>query len=109
MTRLFKVERYALDFVLADNEKQAENYDLDSPGKTVTEITEMSPEQEGFNWNPYDANGWGRGETCGEWLARTAANRLREKETEQLAKSALSKLSQPEIATVLEWASKPQI
>ena len=112
MTRLFRVERHEFDFVLADNEKQAGKFNLDNsqPVKTVTEITDLAPGELGFDWNPYIAESDAYiDETCGEWLARTAADRLREKEAEQLAKSALSKLSQPEIDAVLEWASKPQI
>lgn len=56
MQKLFKVERYAFDFVLADNSSQAKDFDFDNsdPTKTVTEITEMSPEREAFKRNPYD-------------------------------------------------------
>ena len=109
MQKLFKVERYAFDFVLADNSSQAKDFDFDNsdPTKTVTEITEMSPEREAFKRNPYDLKTclW-LNETCGEWLQRTATDRLREKESEQLARSALSKLSSAEYTAVLEWASK---
>ena len=107
--KLFKVELYVFDFVLADNASQARDFDFEKsdPTKTVTEITEMSPEQEGFKWNPYDLKTdiW-LNETCGDWLQRTAADRLKEKETEQLATSALSRLSSAEYTAVLEWASK---
>jgi hypothetical protein len=107
--KLFKVERYEFDFVLAEDAKQARDFEIgdSDPTKTVTEITEMSPEQEGFKWNPYDARSrtWAD-ETCGEWLKRTERDRLREKEAEQLVGLALSKLSSVEKAAVLEWASK---
>jgi hypothetical protein len=48
--KLFKVERYEFDFVLAEDAKQARDFEIgdSDPTKTVTEITEMSPEQEGF-------------------------------------------------------------
>jgi hypothetical protein len=113
--KLFKVERYEFDFVLAEDAKQARGFEFgdSDPTKTVTEITEMSPEQEGFNtrpgllWNPCDARSrtWAV-ETCGEWLKRTEEGRLREKEAEQLVGLALSKLSSVEKAAVLDWASK---
>ena len=107
--KLFKVERYEFDFVLADNASQARDFDFDDsdPTKTVTEITEMSPEQEGFKWNPCDSRSrtWAN-ETCGEWLKRTESDRLREKEADQLASLALNKLTLTERAAVLEWASK---
>jgi len=47
---LFKVERYEFDFVLVEDAKQARDFEIgdSDPTKTVTEITEMSPEQEGF-------------------------------------------------------------
>lgn len=50
MTRLFKVERHEFDFVLADNEKQADTFNLDNshPVKTVTEITDLAPGEPGL-------------------------------------------------------------
>lgn len=64
LPRLYKVERHGFDFVLAENSNEAKSTDLDIKLETtVTEITEMSPKDEGYSWKPRDA--WGIGQKKG--------------------------------------------
>jgi hypothetical protein len=108
LPRLYKVERYGFDFVLAGSVDEAESavtlLDLEFEG-TVTEITEMSPKQKGYYWNPMVAKtgDWVE-ETCGEWLENTAEARRQEKEKVFVRNAALAKLSEEEKAVILEWA-----
>jgi DNA-directed RNA polymerase specialized sigma subunit len=97
LPRLYKVERYGFDFVLVENSNEAKSTDLDIKLETtVTEITEMSPKDEGYSWKPRDAWGDRAKEGCGEWLERTAEQRRQEENKEQLLESALNKLSEEE-------------
>jgi hypothetical protein len=106
LPRLYKVESYAFDFVIAENAEEAERANLDLQYEaTVTEITEMAPIEDGYNWNPLDAkSGVWQELTCGEWLEQTAEVRRLEEEKTLLRDAAMAKLTQVELAAILDWA-----
>lgn len=109
MLKLFKIERYEFDFVLAANAKQAEDFEFgdSDPTTTVTEVTEMSPSTPGITWNPYNTlTGTWIDQNCGEWLRETEETRLQEKELETVLGDAFAKLTETEKAAVLNWALK---
>jgi hypothetical protein len=109
LPRLYKVERYTFDFVLAESVDEAESvvplleleFDV-----TVTEITEMSPKQQGYLWNPMVAKTreWAD-HSCGEWLKQTAARREQEERKTRLRGAAMAKLTMEEQAAILEWVN----
>jgi hypothetical protein len=109
LPRLYKVERYTFDFVLAESVDEAESVGpllgLEFDG-TVTEITEMSPKQQGYLWNPMVAKtGEWADHSCGEWLKQTAARREQEEGKIRLRGAAMAKLTMEEQAAILEWVN----
>jgi len=109
LPRLYKVERYTFDFVLADSVDEAGSVvpllDLDFD-ETVTEITEMSPLQHGYLWNYMVAKtGEWAEESCSEWLKKTAARREQEEGKTRLRGTAMAKLTMEEQAAILEWVN----
>jgi|688.fasta_scaffold385914_2 hypothetical protein len=109
LPRLYKVERYTFEFVLAESVDEAESV-VPLLGlkfeETVTEITEMSPKQEGYLWNPMVAKtGEWAEESCGEWLKQTAARREQEEGKTRLRCLSMAKLTMEEQAAILEWVN----
>lgn len=107
LPRLYKVERYAYDFVVAESDDEAKLADLAFDFETtVTEITEMSPNQTGYTWEIKDAKtGEWVGE-CGEWFAQNAELRRQQEKKAALVDAAFAKLTREEQAAILELVSK---